>query len=67
MYKQLTREQRYAIYLGLQEGKSKTAIARQIKCDASTVYREVKRNSNKRGNYIWKEACERVGTCSHSI
>ena len=58
MYKQLTREQRYAIYLGLQEGKSKTAIARQINCDASTVYREVKRNSNKRGYYIWKEAQE---------
>ena len=30
MYKQLTREQRYAIYLGLQEKKTYTAIARQI-------------------------------------
>ena len=58
MYKQLTREQRYAIYLGLQEGKSKTAIARQISCDVSTVCREVKRNSNKRGHYVWKEAQE---------
>ena len=58
MYNQLTREQRYAIYLGLQEGKSKTAIARQINCDLSTVYREIKRNSNKRGYYVWKEAHE---------
>ena len=58
MYKQLTREQRYAIYLGLQEGKSKTAIARQIDCAPSTVYREVKRNSNKRGYYVWKDAQE---------
>ncbi len=29
MYKQLSREQRYAIYLGIQEGKSQKAIARQ--------------------------------------
>ena len=58
MYNQLTREQRYAIYLGLQDGKSKTAIARQINCDPSTVYREIKRNSNKRGYYVWKEAQE---------
>ena len=58
MYNQLTREQRYAIYLGLQEGKSKTAIARQINCAPSTVYREVKRNSNKRGHYVWKDAQE---------
>ena len=27
MYKQLTHEQRYVIYLGLQEGKSQKAIA----------------------------------------
>ena len=58
MYNQLTREQRYAIYLGLQEGKSKTAIARQINCNSSTVYREIKRNTNPYGHYIWKEAHE---------
>ena len=30
MYKQLTHEQRYVIYLGLQEGRSQKAIARLI-------------------------------------
>lgn len=30
MYTQLTREQRYAIYLGKQDGMSQSAIARQI-------------------------------------
>nr|WP_259318466.1 helix-turn-helix domain-containing protein [Odoribacter splanchnicus] len=30
MYHQLTREQRYTIYLGIKEGKSQKAIARQI-------------------------------------
>lgn len=49
MYHQLTREQRYAIYLGLQEGKSREAIARQIKVHPSTVGREIKRNSTHLG------------------
>ena len=31
MYKQLTREQRYGIYLGLQEGKTKKAYEVVIK------------------------------------
>lgn len=56
MYKQLSREQRYAIYLGLKETKSKTAIAQQIGCSISTVTREVKRNSNRYGRYLWKDA-----------
>ena len=58
MYKQLSREQRYAIYLGLKEGKSFSAIARQIKCAVSTVSREVRRNTNRHGNYIFEEAVE---------
>ena len=51
MYKQLTREQRYAIYLGIQEGKSQTAIARQINVSKSTVSREIMRNSDRHGRY----------------
>lgn len=57
-YNHLTREQRYAIYLGIQEGRSQSAIARQIKVDKSTVSREIRRNSNRRNRYIWKEAQE---------
>lgn len=58
MYKQLSREQRYAIYLGLQEKKTLTAIARQIGVSISTVSREVKRNQNRHGRYIFAVACE---------
>lgn len=58
MYNQLSREQRYAIYLGLQESKTYSAIARQIGCAVSTVSREIKRNSNRHGHYIFKEAVE---------
>lgn len=58
MYHQLTREQRYAIYPGLQEGKSREAIARQIKVHPSTVGREIKRNSTRPGRYSWRIAQE---------
>ena len=60
MYRQLTREQRYAIYLGKQEGKTQTAIARQIGVNKSTVSRELKRNSNRFGKYGWTAADERA-------
>ena len=56
MYNQLTREQRYAIYLGIQEGRTRTAIARQIGVHKSTVSRELKRNSNRFGKYGWTVA-----------
>lgn len=58
MYKQLSREQRYGIYLGLREKKTITAIAQQIGCSISTVSREVKRNSNRFGRYLFEEAVE---------
>lgn len=60
MYKQLTREQRYAIYLGLQKGEPLRDIARQIGVNASTVSREVKRNGGKGGVYGWLKAHERA-------
>ncbi len=58
MYEHLTREQRYAIYLGLQEGKSLKAIVRQINLHSSTVSREIRRNSTRRGHYSWRSAHE---------
>lgn len=57
-YNHLTREQRYAIYLGLQEGKSLKAIARQINVHPSTVGREIRRNSTRYGRYSWRIAQE---------
>lgn len=58
MYKQLIREQRYAIQLGLQEGRTISSIARQIGVSKSTVSREVRRNGNRRGKYYYKPADE---------
>ena len=60
MYHQLTREQRYAIYLGKQEGKTQAAIARQIGVNRSTVSSELRRNSNRHGRYGWSIAHERA-------
>ena len=57
-YQQLSQEQRYAIYLGLQAEMTKTAIARQIECSISTVCREIKRNTNRHGHYLYKDAHE---------
>lgn len=49
--KHLTKEQRYQIKAYLNCGKSKTYIANELKVDKSTIYREIKRNSTKRGSY----------------
>lgn len=59
-YHQLTREQRYAIYLGLQAKDSFSAIARRIGVSKSTVSREVRRNGNRFGKYSWAAADERA-------
>lgn len=56
MSKQLTEAQRYEIYLGLKRKWSKTRIAREINVSPSTVSREVKRNSNASGEYVWLSA-----------
>ncbi len=49
--KHLTKEQRYQLEAYLKCKKSKTFIAEAIGVDSSTIYRELKRNSRKRGNY----------------
>lgn len=58
MYKHLTREQRYAIYLGRQKGETLEIIARSIGVDRSTVSRELRRNSTANGKYVWLKAHE---------
>lgn len=59
-YHQLTREQRYAICLGLQARESISAIARRIGVDKSTVSREIRRNCNGSGKYGWTAADARA-------
>ena len=56
MYKQLTSQQRSQIFALLQRKTSKKEIARIIGCNITTVYREIKRNSTEKGNYLWEKA-----------
>lgn len=56
MYKQLTREQRYTISVLLQKKMSKTFIAGAINVSKSTIFREIKRNSNVKGVYDYHQA-----------
>ncbi len=55
-YKQLTSEQRYAIYVQLQNGMKQKDIAKSINVSPSTISRELKRNSGVRGHYNWQTA-----------
>lgn len=49
--KHLTKEQRYQLKAYLNCGKSKPFIALTLGVYKTTIYRELKRNSTKRGNY----------------
>ena len=59
-YKQLTREQRSQIFALLQRKTAKKIIAEIIGCNQSTIYREIKRNSTPKGNYLWVKAHEKA-------
>ena len=49
--KHLTKEQRYQIKAYLNCGKSKFFIAKALNLNKTTIYRELQRNSTKRGSY----------------
>ena len=51
MYKQLTSKQRYTICAMLQRNETLTSIAKTIEVSVSTVSREIRRNSTKKGVY----------------
>jgi len=55
-YKQLTDHQRYQTEAYLKVGQSKSFIATQLGVDKTTIYRELKRNLQKRGNYSASKA-----------
>lgn len=67
MSNQLTSEQRYEIYLGLKRHWSKSRIAREIGRSPSTVCREVKRNSNSSGEYVWLNAQRKCEGRRHGL
>ena len=65
MYKHLTREQRYAIYLGIQKGETQKSIAQTIGVSASTLSREIKRNSTRNQIYVWTKAHDSANKRKH--
>ena len=65
MYKHLTREQRYAIYLGKQKHETNKAIAQAINVSESTVCRELRRHATKNGKYLWIQADESATRKKH--
>lgn len=54
-YRQLTLEQRYAIYILIRKSFSKSSIAKEPGVSRSTIYRELQRNTGLRG-YRYKQA-----------
>ena len=55
-FHQLTQRERFIIHNGLMTGKLQSDLAREIGCHRSTICREVKRNSNAKGEYNWRGA-----------
>ena len=57
MKQHLTKEQRYTISVMLEQGKTKTEVAKIINKDKSVVTREIQRNSDQRsGTYRYELA-----------
>lgn len=56
MYNHLTPHQRYFISISLQNGWSRSQIAKSIGVDPSTITRELNRNTGIRGIYNWETA-----------
>lgn len=67
MYKHLNQEQRYAIYLGIKSKFSKRKIASVIGVSPSTLSREIKRNSNASGEYVWLNAQRESDRRKHGL
>ncbi len=57
-YKHFTREQRYQLEVLLRQKTPKSKIAKQLKVDRTTVYREIKRNTLKNRKYNAQIALE---------
>ena len=51
MYTHITRDDRICIALMLRQGKSYTAIGRELGKHRTTIMREIQRNSDDEGNY----------------
>jgi IS30 family transposase len=49
--KQITKEQRYQIEAYIKSGKSRDFLSKELSLHKSSIYREIKRNAQKRGGY----------------
>ena len=58
-YHHLTRDQRCHLYVLKARGESLSIVANELEVDRSTIYRELKRNSGKRG-YRYNQADEKA-------
>ena len=68
MYKQLTREQRYVIYVEKYHHATNKSIAEKIGVSESTISRELKRNAGRNGGYLWLKAHEKaLSRRSHTV
>ena len=67
MYKQLTSEQRYTIFVLLQRKCTKKEIAHAIGVSNSTITRELRRNSCSRGVYKWDKAQRQSEKCKRQM
>lgn len=67
MTKHLTSEQRYEIYLGVKRKWSRSRIAREIGVHPSTVCREIRRNRNPNGEYVWLSAQSKSDGRRHGL
>lgn len=66
MAKQLISEQRYAIYLDLGRKQLQKDIAEKIGVHPSTISREIKRNANSEGVYVFTTAQRKCESRKHS-
>ncbi|RRC96595.1 IS30 family transposase, partial [Prevotella sp. OH937_COT-195] len=67
MSNHLTSEQRYEVYLGIKRCRSKSRIAREINAHPSTVIREIRRNGNASGEYVWLNARRKCDGRRHGL
>lgn len=67
MKNHLTSEQRYEIYLGRKRGWSRSRIASEIEVAPSTVSRELLRNCNSNGEYVWCNAQNKADARKHGL
>jgi IS30 family transposase len=65
--KHLTSEQRCEIYLGRKGDWSRSRISREIGVSTSTVSRELTRNVNSNGEYVWFNARAKSEAHEHNM